>query len=676
VNRFARSGFAVAVASLVAVVACGSRTGLLIPEPIPDASVDGPPGEEASADAGTDSAVDSPFDSPADAPIDSPIDSGPPIDASCTPLTCQQQGFNCGENSDGCGNAIQCGTCPEPQICGAAGFSKCGGGFGLGPDGAPICTPTTCAALKFNCGPAGDGCGGVLQCGTCQAPLVCGAAGTPGRCGSACFGLCQQQVQCESGTTSISGTVVAGTLPLYGTPDPVYNALVYVPNAAVQPFPPNVACSQCGGEVSGNPLVETQTAPDGTFTLLNMPAGANIPVVIQLGRWRRQITIPAVAPCTNTVLTADQTRLPRNKSEGDIPLTAIATGNADAIECVLMKMGVDQAEFTIPGGGGRVNMYTSNGSDDGPNTPPAENLWSNPAALALYDQILLPCEGSPLDKAASDQQNLIDYSNAGGRVFTTHYGYTWLYNDAPFSGTANWAPSTTYDNTQTGIIDTSTTTGQNLATWLGDVGALSGADQIALDATRFDVASVNPPSEQFIYATQPQTQTLQFDFYTPVGSPMAQQCGRVIFSDFHVIDLVQGMQPPPFPGECTMTPMTAQEKALEFMLFNLASCVPAAHGPCTPQTCADQGFNCGPQGDGCGNEIQCGTCTSPDTCGGGGVDGRCGYPDAGTCIPKTCAQLGENCGTDGDGCGNPIDCGTCTFPAVCGGGGQPNVCGI
>ncbi len=660
VSCLGRRGFALAVASFVAVVAgggCGSRTGLLLPveEQSPDASIDG----------SMDSSVD----------VMDAADAPPPIDASCTPRSCQQQGFDCGENGDGCGGIIQCGTCPEPEICGAAGYSKCGGGFGLGPDGAPICTPTTCQALGFDCGPAGDGCGGLLQCGTCQSPLVCGAAGSPGRCGSACFGLCQQQVQCESGTTSISGTVVAATPAQFGAPDPVYNALVYVPNAPVQPFPPNVDCSQCGGEVSGNPLVETQTAPDGTFTLLNMPAGVNIPLVIQLGRWRRQIMIPAVAPCTNNPLTADQTRLPRNKSEGDIPLTAIATGNADAIECVLVKMGIDQAEFTLPGGGGRVNLYVSNGADLGPSTPPAENLWSSPGALATYDQILLPCEGQPIDKSASDQQNLIAYSNEGGRIFTTHYGYTWLYNDPPFEQTANWDIITSFAPTsEVGTIDTSTMTGQDFATWLGDVGALSGPDQITLAATRFDVSSVNPPSEQFIFASNPQ-QTLQYDFYTPVGSPMAQQCGRVIYSDFHVNDQVLTGSIT-FPAECDMSPMTAQEKALEFMLFNLASCVPAPHGPCTPQSCADQGFNCGPAGDGCGNTLQCGSCMAPDTCGGGGKPGQCGYPDAGTCVPKTCSQLGYNCGTDGDGCGNPISCGSCTPPAICGGGGVPNVCGI
>jgi hypothetical protein len=648
----------------IAASSCGSRTGLLIPEsePTPDGSQEAEASSEAEAEA--EAAVESGLDASEGGDVTT-------IDASCTPLTCVQQGFDCGENGDGCGNAIQCGSCPVPEICGAAGFSQCGGGFGLGPDGGPICNPTTCKALGFDCGPAGDGCGGLLQCGTCQSPLVCGAAGSPGRCGSACFGLCLQQVQCESGTTSISGTVVAGTLPAYGTPDPIYNALVYVPNGKVEPFTQGVACSQCGGEVSGDPLIETQSAADGTFTLLNVPAGANIPLVIQVGRWRRQITIPAVAPCTNNPLTADQTRMPRNSTEGDIPLTAIATGSADAIECLLMKMGVDEAEFTQPSGGGRVQLYVSNGADVGPGTPPAENLWSSPSTLAEYDQILLPCEGMPIDKSSSDQDDLIAYTGQGGRIFTTHYGYTWLYDDAPFSQTANWDPTQNAFVTEVGTIDTGSATGAEFATWLGDVGALSGPDQITLDATRDNVTSVNPPSEQYIAGVG---HTLQFGFYTPVGSPMAQQCGRVIFSDFHVNDQ-QLTTEITFPAECDANPMTSQEKALEFMLFDLAQCVPAPQGPCTPQSCADQGIDCGPAGDGCGNTIQCGTCNAPQTCGGGGTYGQCGYPDAGSCTPRTCGQLGYNCGTDGDGCGGAIDCGTCTPPAICGGGGKPNVCG-
>jgi hypothetical protein len=41
---------------------------------------------------------------------------------------------------------------------------------------------------------------------------------------------------------------------------------------------------------------------------------------------------------------------------------------------------------------------------------------------------------------------------------------------------------------------------------------------------------------------------------------------------------------------------------------------------------------------------------------------------------KTCADLGANCGSANDGCGNMLDCGTCTGTDGCGAGGTPNVC--
>ena len=38
------------------------------------------------------------------------------------------------------------------------------------------------------------------------------------------------------------------------------------------------------------------------------------------------------------------------------------------------------------------------------------------------------------------------------------------------------------------------------------------------------------------------------------------------------------------------------------------------------------GAECGPIGDGCGGLIDCGPCTAPDTCGGGGTPFKCGHP--------------------------------------------------
>ena len=58
--------------------------------------------------------------------------------------------------------------------------------------------------------------------------------------------------------------------------------------ADVKPFTPGVQCDQCGGAgAQANVLVSATSGADGKFTLSNVPVGNNIPVVIQIGRWRR-----------------------------------------------------------------------------------------------------------------------------------------------------------------------------------------------------------------------------------------------------------------------------------------------------------------------------------------------------------------------------------------------------
>jgi hypothetical protein len=47
----------------------------------------------------------------------------------------------------------------------------------------------------------------------------------------------------------------------------------------------------------------------------------------------------------------------------------------------------------------------------------------------------------------------------------------------------------------------------------------------------------------------------------------------------------------------------------------------------------------------------------------------------GSCTPSTCANLGKNCGSLSDGCGGTLTCGSCSSPLTCGGGGVANVCG-
>jgi hypothetical protein len=500
----------------------------------------------------------------------------------CTPLTCEVMGGRfCGMIGDGCGKMLDCGDCPGGGVCGGAGTANvCSGGTG--------CTPIVCQQPTGKyCGQLGDGCGKTIDCGGCSGIDTCGGSGVASVCGNPagrCTNLCLRQVINCPGSTStvVTGTVVAPTPPgsVFGNPDPIYNALVYVPNAPVEPFRPGVVCDACGGATaSGAPLVHAITGPDGTFRLTNVPTGDNVPLVVQLGRWRRQVVIPRVEACQTLALPQELTRLPRNKSEGDIPLMALSTGRVDLLECVLRKMGIDQSEFTAPGGSGRVHLY-QNPNRAGQRAPDGtsnaeSSLTASAANLARYDMAIFACGGAAPDEAAPDQDELVAYANMGGKVFLTHYNYRWIFRNEPWEATGDWGDEDQDrpQNPLTATIDQTFPKGMAFARWLEIVGAQSAPGQIQIRDPRRDLTTVNPPTQRFIFSSSP-TSVQHFTFNTPVATPEASQCGRVLFSDFHVADaMLPTTNLPAFPSACSDSPLTPQEKVLEFMLFDLASCV-------------------------------------------------------------------------------------------------------
>ncbi len=672
-----------------------------------------------------------------------------PVGVPCAPQTCEELAADCGAVSDGCGGLIQCGQCPTGQTCGANAPNRCGGGGGtcipltcadlqgvecgiqgdgcgdtvdcggcpsgeecVARDGqsrcvepAVLCEPVTCAEAGFECGVVGDGCGGTIFCGnTCALPKACGGdPDRPNQCG--CTGLCGQIPDCDAGaTTSISGTVFdpAGNNPLH-------NVLVYIPNdpsdPGLQPFTTRAStCDVCGATAAGDPLVLTHTGVDGSFTLSGVPVGQGIQLVVQLGRWRRIFEIEIPNACeVNQLPNGGKLTLPKNKSEGDIPLIAVVTGAQDGMECMLLKSGIDEAEFTNPDGTGRVHLYQGSGTVAPDNKGPGTRIDdSTPSELALYaegsdgtiplidyDMLILACQGTDYDlredlhPALGYWPDLVDYANSGGRVFATHWSYSYMYaggDDNPLSHTAELSNILGGDPTGTGTIVSDPALNPQAAeftAWLGLVGALDSPETtpatFQINEARFNVAAVTPPGQTWVTAqySQDPEQTpmpVHFTFNTPVTDGTGGSCGRFVYSDFHVSN---GQPEATFPANCTdRDTMTPQEKVLEFMLFDLSACVTPYEPLCTPSTCAEQGFECGAAGDGCGSGIDCGECPAGESCGLVSP-GQC---DSFNCTPTTCSALGYDCGAAGDGCGGALQCGSCPSGQTCGAAG-PNRCG-
>jgi hypothetical protein len=309
-------------------------------------------------------------------------------------------------------------------------------------------------------------------------------------------------------------------------------------------------------------------------------------------------------------------RMPKNHMEGDIPNIAVSTGQADSLECLLFRMGIDKSEYTgDPMGAGRIHIFTGGNSPAGnggaaTNAPVSKQsyqyLWNRDASMTPYDVVLLSCEGNETS-FLNDAGRLVlsDYANNGGRVFASHYHYSWFTPSGPFSTLtpplATWQTATVgYVGTPTSAYNADIVTtlpngmpfpeGVAMKQWLQNVGALTnGLLPIYYSRHNADVTAANTHSQSWVSldpSTPAPNATQYFSFDTPVGLNASEQCGRIVYSDLHVSggagsEADPTVQPdyPGFssggivPDGCASHDLTAQEKALEFMIFDLSSCL-------------------------------------------------------------------------------------------------------
>jgi len=521
-----------------------------------------------------------------------------------------------------------CGTDATGSFGGDGGADSAlgsGGGSGSHSSGVTLGGAGSSAGMLGGATSSGGGGTATSQGGTaCPAGLTC-------------------DVSCPSGkSTTVSGRVYdpAGKNPLYGV-------AVYVPATALAPLPKGVPtgadqCS-CGALYASGAITNATTDVNGNFTLTNVPLGAKVPLVLQIGKWRRSLTINVATSCGDNPQTGTSLTLPGTVAAGDtddnMPDIAVSTGSADTLECLLLRIGVSASEY-VPGtstaghvhvfsggstgggggggfgggGGGQVGRAESKPMANAPVS--STSLWDTQAHLMPFDVVLLSCEGGETYDA--NPPALESYLNVGGRAFASHFHYAWF--SGPLGSTQSYsAPSDWGSNLATwsadknggggggggggqngdigGVIDLTLngstkpfSKGATLDTWLDARSALGGGGVASTELSIYQpkynatVTAANKVSQPWITADSKASvpnATMYFSFDTPVnaatpadgGSPA--YCGRAVFSDLHVAGnpaTTDDTSKAP-PASCANVNLSPQEMALEFMLFDLSSCV-------------------------------------------------------------------------------------------------------
>lgn len=440
-----------------------------------------------------------------------------------------------------------------------------------------------------------------------------------------------QNCTCLSGTAELTGKILDPAKLR-----PVYGATVYIPSTPVGALPgPNVQCDTCANIYQGLPArASATTEVDGTFRLQGVPAGVAFPLVIQLGRFRRQLSIAPIAACGTAALTAAQGHLPGTKTKvgdtaadtanPDLPLIAIVTGAGDATECLLARMGIATSEFTAPGAGGSVEMYGykrvnglsgATGAFGGKGATiagigDADALLGTAATLNKYNALVLPCHNTAGGSAptATMQTNLQAWLDAGGRLFSSHVPVEDFIHKPvgnPNDGVATWSQASQWGNNPPDSTDRASNgnaltdninlgfpKGTAMAQWIqlswaapgGPGGAPPAYGKLPLPDYRHDVASVAANTTSWLSGASTggnsgagvtQHNILSFD--APRANAPAAQCGRAVLPFMHVSSTSSGT----FPAECGSVPgaLTGQELSFEYMMWETLTCLAPSTAP-------------------------------------------------------------------------------------------------
>lgn len=379
------------------------------------------------------------------------------------------------------------------------------------------------------------------------------------------------------GSSCAPGTVpkVTGTVFAPNGTDPVPNAEVYAPSV-VNTYTEGVACDTCDKPIDSYYTL-VKSGADGTFTLdlSSVPVSASVKIAVKKGRFRK-VSIVSPACGADVTTTAAQTTLPGTTPTGEdhMPKIAVATGNSDHLDTILTALGITTYDCYE----GRKTTST--------NCPSAEAtgkrvsaLLTDSATLMTYNLLFISCApGVWASYSASDQTtiaaNLKGWVDRGGRLIVTDNSYDYVAQTWPtdLSWQGPTATPWTVDGANVGDVPSSgsysaTVDDADLTAWLKIV-KISTAPTIDVMGWLHNWSVMSPvPSTSTeithgsVQYTYPSTASATTADLPLTAEFIKNKCGRVIYSSYHTLSSV------------TPTGLTAQEKILEYLVLDVASCL-------------------------------------------------------------------------------------------------------